>query len=285
MTDDNVGAKHREYMERALIKARSRQTFDFPLAQDEAPRSDRLSEGPARPALIGIPATAALSSTYQYLEFAKSFRDTRDLFAIAVPGFVTGERLPASAQAAVEVESNVVRRCTNDTPAVLIGIGSGGALAYGIASHLESMGLPVAAVVLMDTYPFRSATYDENHMYAVYGKMFEDSKLRRYLTDTRVTAMAWYARLFMDWELPEISAPTLLVQPSDPMPDMSRDGEWRSHWPHPHHTIEVPGNHWSMMIEDAGSTARAVETWLHVLPTTAGQSAGVSTGAQPESHK
>ena len=118
---------------------------------------------------------------------------------------MTGERLPASAQAAVEVESNVVRRCTNDTPAVLIGISSGGALAYGIASHLESMGLPVAAVVLMDTYPFRSATYDENHMYAVYGKMFEDSKLRRYLTDTRVTAMAWYARLFMDWGLQRLA--------------------------------------------------------------------------------
>jgi len=266
MTESDLGQKHREFMAQAAGKASLRATFDFPLAGDTSPRSDRLSTGPNLPGLIGIPGTAALSSTYQYLEFAKTFRANRDLFAISVPGFVAGEPLPATLDVAVAAQATAVRACMNEQPAVLIGISSGGTLAYGVASHLETIGLPVAAVVLLDTYPFRSAAYDDDHMYAVYGRMFEEKALRRYLTDTRVSAMAWYAKLFLDWDPPAINAPTLLVQPADPMPDMDADGRWRSDWSRPHETLEVNGDHWTMMIEHSGSTAAAVEEWISQLP-------------------
>ncbi len=261
MTTSNIGAL-REAMERATLRAESRQTFDLPLTADDVPRSERLSGGPTRPSIIGIPTTAALSGTHQYLDFSKGFRNVRDVFALAVPGFVRGERLPASIEAAVEVEASAVRQCVSDVPVVLAGISSGGTFAYGIASYLESIGLTVAGVVLVDAYPLRSTVSQDHLTYALLGRMFQEKELRRYLTDTRLTAMAWYVKLFKDWELAEIAAPTLLVHPTEPMPGMSTDGEWRSEWPHPHETIEVPGNHWTMMMEDAASTAVAVEKWI-----------------------
>ena len=258
--DNNDGFS--EFMQKARLKAGSRETFDFPLTAEDTPRSEHLAKGPALPGIVGIPTTAALSGTHQYLGFAKVFRNRRDVFALTVPGFVAGDRLPASIEAAIEVEVNAIRSCVNDAPVVLVGISSGGTFAYGIASHLEGQGLPVAAVVLIDAYPFRTAIAHDDLAYGMLRRMFEEKELRRYLTDTRLTAMAWYAKLFMDWELAEVVAPTLLVRPEEPMPGMSTDKEWRSEWTHPHDMIEVPGNHWTMTMEDAASTAEAVEAWL-----------------------
>src|SRR5580692_7902811 len=144
---------------------------------------------------------------------------------------------------------------------VLAGYSSGGTFAYGIAAHLETLGTPVAAVVLIDAYSFRAVKSDASQTQALLRKIFEDRELRQYLTPTRLTAMACYIRLFMDWELMTIAAPTLLVRPMKPMPGMPDDSDWRSIWPHPHDTVEVPGDHWTMMLQDAASTAAAVEMW------------------------
>lgn len=261
MSDHNHDAFN-ELMKQARLKAGSRQTFDLPLSAEDTPRFEHLAKGPALPGIVGIPTTAALSGTHQYLGFSRVFRNKRDVFALTVPGFVGGDRLPASVEAAVEVEMNAIRICTNDAPVVLAGISSGGTFAYGIAGHLENLGIPVAAVVLLDAYPFRTAVSHDDLTYGMLRRMFEERELRRYMTDTRLTAMAWYAKLFTDWELREIVAPTLLVRPREPMPGMSIDKEWRSEWTYPHDIIEVPGNHWTMTMEDAASTAQAVEAWV-----------------------
>lgn len=242
--------------------ARTRPTFDSLLAANEAPRSVRLSEGPARTGIIGIPSTVALCGPHQYLDFAKSFRNIRDLSALSVPGFVGRERLPANVDIAVEVMAEAAQRCMGGAPAVLVGYSSGGTFAYGIASHLESMSVPVAAVVLIDAYSFQTVKSHTRQTDALLRRMFEDRELRVYLNQTRLTAMAWYARLFIDWEFTRINAPTLLVQPADPMPGMPSDSEWKAVWPYPHDTVEVPGDHWTMMMEDSASTARAVEQWI-----------------------
>jgi len=123
------------------------------------------------------------------------------------------------------------------------------------------MGAPVAAVVLIDAYSFQ----DGRDADVLLRRMFEDKELRRYLNNTRMTAMSWYTSLFTDWELAEVLAPTLLVQPKELMPGMQRDGDWKSTWPYPHDIVEVPGDHWTMMMEDAGSTAEAIERWISDL--------------------
>jgi thioesterase domain-containing protein len=262
MTDDDATDKLHNYLERVMRPARARPTFDAPLAVDEVPQSVKLSEGPARTGIVGIPSTVAPSGPHQYLEFAKSFRDIRNLFALSVPGFVGQERLPASVQVAVEVQAEAAQRCMDGAPAVIVGYSSGGTFAYGIASHLEGMGVPIAGVVLIDAYSFDSISSNDGHKDALLRRVFEDRELRVYLNETRLTAMAWYSSLFMEWELTEIAAPTLLVQPEEPMPTMSGDSEWRSVWRYSHDTVEVPGDHWTMMMENAASTAVAVEEWI-----------------------
>jgi hypothetical protein len=77
-----------------------------------------------------------------------------------------------------------------------------------------------------------------------------------------LTAMGWYTRLVMDWELGSVSAPTLLVRPTQPMPGVSADGEWQTVWPFEHDSVDVPGDHYTMMEEYADTTAEAVEQWL-----------------------
>jgi thioesterase domain-containing protein len=255
-------AELREYLQRALAPARPRPTFTSPVGGEEVPQAVQLAQGPASTGIVGIPSTVALCGPHQYLEFAKHFRGLRDVSALAVPGFVAGERLPANLQAAVEAQAEAVRRCTAGAPAVLAGYSSGGTFAYGVAAHLEATGTPVAAIALIDAYPFRTARSDAGQTEAMLRRMFEDRELRAYLNAARLTAMAWYTRLFMDWELPAVAAPTVLVRPGEPMPGMSCDGEWRAVWLHPHDTVEVPGDHWSMMIEHAASTASALEAWI-----------------------
>jgi len=44
--------------------------------------------------------------------------------------------------------------------------------------------------------------------------------------------------------------------------DWSRDGDWRSYWDLPHSVLDVPGNHFTMMEDQAAGTARAVDEWL-----------------------
>lgn len=248
-----------EFLDRIRLPAR-RPTF---ASEDrESARSVRLASGPARPPLVGVPSTVALCGPHQYLEFAKHFRERRDVHALHVPGFVAGERLPLDVRAAVAAEAQAIRDCCSEQPPVLAGYSSGGTLAYGIAGELQALGAAVAAVVLIDAYPFGAVRSNDDRTQALLRRMFDDNQLRMYLNATRLSAMAWYTRLFEDWELPPVAVPTLLVQPTDPMPGMAADGEWESVWPHPHSSVRVAGDHWTMMIEHAQATAEAVDGWL-----------------------
>jgi thioesterase domain-containing protein len=186
----------------------------------------------------------------------------RDLYAVTIPGFLAGERLPANIDVAVEAEASAVRKYLENGPIVLVGMSAGGMLAYGVARHLEDTEGPiVAGVALLDSYPFGNDS-DDALAYSILRRMFQERDLRRYLTETRLTAMAWYIKLLMDWEVPAVAAPTLMVRPTEPMPGMSTEGEWRTQWPHPHDSVEVPGDHWTMMMEGAMATAEVVERWI-----------------------
>jgi hypothetical protein len=40
------------------------------------------------------------------------------------------------------------------------------------------------------------------------------------------------------------------------------EGDWLPHWPLPHDTADVPGDHYSVVHQDADSTAAAIRAWL-----------------------
>ncbi len=249
-----------EFMEMLMSASRFRPVFDAASAAEADPRLVKLSEGAAGAELICVPTLVATSGPHQYVRFARAFDGTRAVWAFGVPGFIEGERLPASVDAVVEALAMAVRGRGVEAPFVLVGYSSGGWLAHAIADRLADAGEPAAAVVLIDTYPAAGGAA-MGVLRAVVGAVGEDD-VYGFMGDDRLTAMGAYLRLFADWQAAEIATPTLLVRASEPMPGQAADGEWRAFWTLPHATLDVPGSHFTMIEDHAEATARSVEAWL-----------------------
>jgi hypothetical protein len=81
--------------------------------------------------------------------------------------------------------------------------------------------------------------------------------------------MGGYLRIFQPWQPRPISAPNLIVRATQP-PDPAREGDWQAaaaaYWQASaaqyQSSIEVPGDHFTMMSTYADSTAKAVHDWL-----------------------
>jgi len=236
-------------------------TFDAQSSLDVASKPVRLSASSIGPELICFPSLIATSGPHQYARFAGAFRGARGVSAVSVPGFLEGECLPASAAAAAQALAEAVRREAAGARFVLAGHSTGGVLAHAVAGHLERAGLPPAAVVLIDAYPFQSPTLEEIR-HGVIDGMLEREGAYVALSDARLTAMGAYLRLFGEWAPEEIAAPILLVRATEPLPGFSSDREWRSSWSSAHTVADAPGDHFTIMEEHADTTAEAVESWL-----------------------
>jgi thioesterase domain-containing protein/acyl carrier protein len=236
-------------------------TFDVKLGSDRAPKPIRLAQGPVLPRLICVPPILATSGPHQYIGFARSFRDDRDVLVLPNPGFVSGELLPASAALAIETQAEAARVCSDGDPFVLVGHSTGGMLAHAVAACLEGVGIMPAGVVLLDTYLLHSRiAADMQH--AVMERMLDDKASDAYVNDTRLAAMATYLRLFAAWQAQRIAAPTLLVRAAQPMSGTPAGPAWQPTWDLPHTSVDVPGDHFTMLGEHAHSTGQAVHDWL-----------------------
>ncbi len=240
-----------------------RASFTAPLEASDT-SSIQLAEGAAVPSLICFPTILAMSGPHQFAGFARSFRDIRAVSALAWPGFVGDEQLPATLAAAIETQANAVQRSSPDAPAVLVGYSAGGLLAYAVARQLERMGSAPAAVVLIDTYPLGNESLTEL-LQLLMARMVQNKEMTATVSDARLTAMGAYMRLLEGWEPTHVDVPTLLLQAAEPMPGMSVDREWRSSWAFPHDTVEVPSNHFALVEENAQLTAQAIESWLATI--------------------
>jgi thioesterase domain-containing protein/NADP-dependent 3-hydroxy acid dehydrogenase YdfG/acyl carrier protein len=250
-----------EFMGLLASASTFRPTFDAPPDRTEAPEPVRLCRGEAAPHLVCLPSALATSSPYQYAKFAGEFRGVRDVTVLPLPGFAGEERLPANVRVALEAQAEAVQRLVADAPFVLVGHSTGGALAYAVAAQLESVGVTPAGVVLIDTYSFASGAFSEAVREAIGGMLALEGGFVP-IGDRSLTAMGAYGRLLAEWEPREISASTLLIQASEPMSGVSADGEWRSSWDFAHSSVEVAGNHFTMMEDHVAETARALQEWL-----------------------
>jgi hypothetical protein len=83
--------------------------------------------------------------------------------------------------------------------------------------------------------------------------------------------MAWYLRLFRDWDPQKTVTPTLFVIPSEPIPipspTLPDHQPWHSSWPLQHTLSQVPGNHATMIATHATELAKAVDEWLTTAVT------------------
>ncbi|MEW1754616.1 type I polyketide synthase, partial [Streptomyces angustmyceticus] len=262
----------------ALLQAaaRLRPTFDAPEDSGTPCTPVRLARGgaspdPAEPALICFSSYVALAGVHQYARFASVHRGTRDVWALPTPGFGRGELLPASFDAVVRLQAEAVLRCADGGPFVLLGSSSGGILALAVAHRLEKAGTPPAGVALLDTYLPREDSPFTRFAGEMLGGMFDRESLFAHMDSDRLTAMSWYIHVVGAWSPDRPACPVLLVRSSEPPVTVEQAGglapeEWQASWDGADTVTEVPGNHFTMMEDHAGSTAKSVAAWMEGLP-------------------
>jgi thioesterase domain-containing protein len=241
---------------------------------EDMPYPVTVSRGPATPGVICFPSFAGRSGTQEYARFAGGFRGIRDVSVMPAPGFAAQEPLPDSVGALISAHAANLRRSSAGAPFVLAGHSSGGLVAHALATHLEGAGTPPAAVVLIDTFPFDAFA---DLVSILPAKVLADAERRGDAEeDAWLTAMAHYFSL--DWAaLDRTALPTLLLRArerldgppadSEPKPGEPKPGEPKPGWPWSSNltTVEVPGDHFTMMTDHAATTAAAVNDWLAAL--------------------
>jgi thioesterase domain-containing protein len=179
----------------------------------------------------------------------------RTVYSFSLPGFGSGEVLPATAEAVIAVMAGAVRQIGSE--AILGGHSSGGWLAQGVAAQLEAAGEGPEAVLLLDTYAPDSPLLAR--MLPLMLAASADPEATP--GDPRLLAMGAYKRIFMDWKVPAIAAPTLLVQADRPAWEAGA-GDWQASWGLPHTLVEVEGDHFSIVTDRAENTAAVIEDVL-----------------------
>ncbi|WP_017576355.1 type I polyketide synthase [Nocardiopsis kunsanensis] len=253
----------------ALVRAAAafRPAFTVPEGFGAPPRPVEVATGPARPRLICLPSLVMVSGVQEYARFGAALKGERDTVVLPQPGFAPGDPLPATREAAVDLQTRAVLELAGEEPFVLVSRSSGGWMAHAVAERLQQGGYAPEAVVLMDT----PTPQDRTTMPVIETGVVERERRFGLMDPARVTAMGRYLELFADWVPGELDMPLLLVRPTDQV----RDGDgnpvggpdWRFDWPREHVPVDVHGDHISMLEEHGATTAQAVHAWLseHVV--------------------
>ncbi|WP_328891772.1 type I polyketide synthase [Streptomyces sp. NBC_00316] len=225
----------------------------------------RLGSGGSGPALVCVSSHVALGGAHEYARFAASFRGQRPVWALPNPGFDKSATLPPSRQALVEAHAERALECADGGPFVLVGSSSGGVIAHAVAGLLEAAGTPPAAVVLLDSYApavLNSSLAATAFRDVLVEGLHERQSAFARLDFTRLTAMSWYGELFAEWNAEPLGVPVLLVRASEPLSPTLAGENWQTVWKTAHTTLDVAGNHFTLMESHAESTAQAVREWL-----------------------
>ncbi|MGQ4389791.1 SDR family NAD(P)-dependent oxidoreductase [Streptomyces sp. SAS_270] len=258
-----------------------RPTFDSHRDLAAPLRPVRLADGPARPRLICLGTPMATGGTHQHARLASHFRDIRPVTSLPSPGFERGENLPASVDALTSALSHAVLEAAEGEPFVLFGYSAGGLLAYATAGRLErELGTPAAGVVLVDTYV---VTQEKGG--GMQAQVFEQMSAALVERDSQyglfdaagLSAMRAYFDLLPLIPLDAVDTPVLFLGAersflADADADADADAgvaggavddSWKARPWHPGHTYRsVPSDHFTIVEEAAGQTARSVQEWL-----------------------
>ncbi|MFE3457713.1 SDR family NAD(P)-dependent oxidoreductase [Nocardiopsis aegyptia] len=214
-----------------------------------------LSSGPRRPVLICVPSLVMTSGSQEFARFAEVFRGRYAVRVLEMPGFLDGESLPADRTVAAQGLAAAVLRAAAGEPFALIGRSSGGWAAHVAAEELCRQGREPSRLVLLDT-----PLPEEPGLLPIVTEAVNARAQEFGLLDAvRLTAMGAYTGMFDRWRPASLPCPITQVRPADPV--HASDGRelgqgWG--WPGDHESVEVPGDHLTMLEAHAGTTAEAV---------------------------
>ncbi|MET9258694.1 type I polyketide synthase [Amycolatopsis sp. NPDC004079] len=221
-------------------------------------RPVRLAEGPQRPALLCVPSPAAMTGAVQYGRLAAPFRGDRRVCVLSLPGFTADEPLPADLATLVTTLAGQAREVADDEPFALLGYSSGGLLAEAVAAELARTGRAPAGVCLLDTYEMGGPA--ENAVHAMAGEVLSREDEGGF-DRAQLTAMGRYLGLLAAAGPPDIRVPAVLLRSARSFGDVAGTA-WQTTWSRADRGETVPGDHFSIVAEDAESTASAVGAWL-----------------------
>jgi acyl transferase domain-containing protein/thioesterase domain-containing protein/acyl carrier protein len=292
LREAGAGGQLGEYIELLMQASRFRRDFSWGEGQtDVGANVVRLADGPAEAPLVCFPTIMAMSGPHQFARFARPFRDARGVSALSFPGFQRDEPLPATPEDAVDAMADAVRRAAGDVAPVLVAFSSGSVLALEVAARLEQAGEPPAGVVLLDPVVGDSRS-EGDFQPQLLGRMVDgaspdgeespgeqagaaaaddspapvepDPGAATLVDDTRLTAMGGYLRLFSGWRAQTVAAPLLVIWAAERVapPDLEASALASGQ---PHVSVDVPGDHFTLVEQHSESTAAAVEQWLDEL--------------------
>ncbi|MCC8245568.1 SDR family NAD(P)-dependent oxidoreductase [Saccharothrix sp. NEAU-S10] len=250
---------------RAVVALRPK----FTSAADPAdiPSPVTMREGPAgAPRLICLSTPMVTGGLHQHSRVVGHLGTPRHVVGIPTPGFVAGEGLPASVDAAVEVLAAAVLKAAEGEPFVLFGYSSGGSLAYSVAGHLERTGAArPAGVVMLDSFkildegsgaamPIRELTLG----------LYEKESLFGRFDNARLSAMACWFDLVPNLRMDPVEAPVLFIRCTESFLDLPEDQQdWLAEPLEPTHAVRsVAANHFTVIEERSADTAKLVDGWL-----------------------
>ncbi|MFE2282286.1 beta-ketoacyl synthase N-terminal-like domain-containing protein [Streptomyces sp. NPDC059454] len=265
--DGIAQGKTREAQRMLATVAALRPTFEATAELEDLPWPVTLAEGPAASRLICVSAPTANGGVHQYAQLSAHFRGSRDVAALPLVGFATGEALPAGPEAAARVIAESALQAADGRPFVLAGHSSGGSLAYAAAGVLESTwGIRPAAVVLLDTLSIQHKNdegVDFSGMMRFNFTAVDDSPVR--LTNSRLSAMGRWMVLLNALDVHPTTAPVLEIKCTRaliegvPAPDADALHEPLV----PSATVRpVDADHLSVIREDSAEAAALIEEWL-----------------------
>jgi hypothetical protein len=251
--------KLREGVAIAEAAASLRPKFGASHVDQEAPAVIPLAAGEDDPVVFCIPSLVASSGPHEYARFARGFQGRREVVAVPVPGFASGELLASKLDAVAGAQAAAIKRHAGGRPVALVGFSTGGLLAHAVAAECARAGITPAAVVLIDSYTMETAWPIAD---VVIDRMLAGDGSHPAVDDDRLAAMGAYLGMLSRWTPPAPVAPTLLIKASDPVPGAVRVGDWTATWASRHAAVDVPGTHLSVLEDDVEATAGAVEDWL-----------------------
>ncbi|MEV6425717.1 type I polyketide synthase [Streptomyces sp. NPDC051662] len=233
-----------------------------------------LAKGEAdRPPLVCFPGFSPALGRPWYATLARHFEEDRDVWEMRHPGVTSGDAPPRDWRTLVDLHTATLRERLDGRRPVLVGWSMGGCPAHAVAARLAATGTPPAGLILLDTYHVTPEREAEPWLLAMPARtaLAMGAEFDTAVDDMALTAFGAYTRMLRGWHPEPPDVPILLVRAAGQPPEADTHGgtsagrAGQDSWPGPCDTVEVPGDHWTIVEEHAVTTARTVRTWVDGL--------------------